>query len=286
MHARQVSAVARSLASRSHMLRHTRAYESRLTKNAFFKGRDLAATAKFDDKESTGPYVVQDNTPPPFPVPANVKVLGFKYPGAKVPDNKTFYAVAPRKPPTILTGVAGTYVENLYKASMHAGSLMQIEEELRSFVLPLASDEDISKKFFGNPTIDKAEKRSAVAEFSKQNKLSEITTFLLNEVVDKDHSHLLPTIVNTYSDLMSRVRCEANAHVTFGRIPSKNEVSRVKQLLSDLRTPYQYYIQTTIIVDPDVGGGVVIRMGDFELDGSLNTRCSEVQKFLVKSLQA
>eukprot|EP00301_Raphidiophrys_heterophryoidea_P020540 c5203_g1_i1.p1 GENE.c5203_g1_i1~~c5203_g1_i1.p1 ORF type:complete len:302 (-),score=101.02 c5203_g1_i1:336-1202(-) len=288
MFARQTSQLFARVASasRSQVLRTSRAYESRLTAESFFKGHNLAATAKLNENENSGPYVVQDNTPPPFKVAPNVKVLGFKYPGAKAPDNKTFYAIAPRRPPMVLTGVAGSYVENLYKASTQHDCLMQTEEELRAFVLPLASDEEISRKFFSNTTIAKEEKKNAVAEFATQNKLSIISTALLNEVVDKDHSHLLPAIVTTYSELMARVRCEATAHITFGRIPTKNEVARVKQLLSDLRSPFQYYVHASMIVDPNIGGGVVLRIGDFELDGSLNTRCSEVQKFLVKSLQA
>jgi len=255
-----------------------------LTTDAFYKGHNLAPVAPLGETDAEG-YVTQDNTPPPFTVAPGVKVLGFKYPKAQAPFNKTFYAIAPRRPPMVLTGVAGTYVENLYRASTQGDCLMQTDDELRKFVLPLLADEDITKRFFSNTTIEKDEKKKAVAEFAAQNKLSQITTALLNEAVDKDHTDLLPTIVSTYSDLMSRVRCEATAHVTFGRIPTKNEVARVKQLLSDLRNPFQYYVHTSIIVDPSIGGGVVLRMGDFELDGSLNTRTSEVQKFLVKSLQ-
>jgi len=152
-------------------------------------------------------------------------------------------------------------------------------------VLPLANDEDIDKKFFSNPTVLAEEKSNAIAAFATENKLSEIVQRLLNEVVQLQHTEHLKEVVATYLDLMRRVRCEATAQVTFGRVPSLNEVAKVKQLLASLRSPTQYYINQTLLVDPDIGGGFILNMGEFELDGSLNTRCSEVHKHLVKSLQ-
>merc|ERR1711918_208828 len=102
---------------------------------------------------------------------------------------------------------------------------------------------------------------------------------------EMDHAEHLGEIVGTYVDLMKKIRCEATAEVSFGRIPSKNQVVQAKQLVSDLRSPSQYYVHKSFHVDPTLGGGVAIKMGDFEVDGSLNTRTAEVQKHLVKSLQ-
>ncbi len=73
----------------------------------FLQGKDLVQTAE-ETGDNASRYVVADTTPAPFKVPAGVKLLGFKYPNAAAPNNKTFYAVAPRKPPAVLTGVAGT----------------------------------------------------------------------------------------------------------------------------------------------------------------------------------
>jgi len=262
-----------------------RFYKSRLTEESYFEGKNLVQTAPDDASSSSGQYVVADATPAPIKVAAGVKLIGFKYPNASAPNNKTFYAVAPRKPPAVLTGIAGEYVEKLYLASNHTDELMKTEQQLQEFVLPLSSDDEIEKKFFSNPTIENVEKRKAIQTFAEQNKLSVIVTALLNEVIEHGHSEHLREIVNTYSDLMKRLRCEATAEVTFGRIPTLNEAARVQQLVTSLRSPTQYYVHQNILIDPGMGGGLVVRMGDFELDGSLTTRTSEVHKHLVKSLQ-
>jgi hypothetical protein len=39
-----------------------------------------------------------------------------------------------------------------------------------------------------------------------------------DEVIEHGHSEHLREIVNTYSDLMKRLRCEATAEVIFGRV--------------------------------------------------------------------
>lgn len=260
-----------------------RGYQSRLTPEALTSGKNLVKTEPFtEDRES---YVVEDSTAPSFKPPQGVKLLGFKYPNAKAPDNKTFYAIAPRKPPMVLNGPAGEYVEKLYLASMHLDCLMQTERELVQQVLPLTLDEEITKKFFANTTIDVAEKMQAMERFAKESKLSKVVAGLLYEVVELGHTEHLGEIVNTYSELMKRVRCEATAEVTFGVTPSVAQLRRIKQLLSDLRSPTQYYVNTVFKVDPSIGGGLVLNVGDFELDGSLNTRCAEVQKHLSRSLQ-
>jgi len=261
-----------------------RGYKSRLTEASFFEGKDLAKVSEHTEGSEEA-YVVADNSPAPFKAAAGARVLGFRYPGAKAPDNKTFFAVAPRRPPVVLAGVAGDYVDKLYAASMEADSLMATEQALATHIAPLAADDEVDKKFFSNPTITSEEKLEAVAKFSQENKLSEIITDMLNDVVQNGHTEHLKEITATFADLMQRVRCEATAEVTFGRIPTQHEVAQVKLLLSNLRSPTQYYVHHRMFVDPDIGGGLVVSMGDFELDGSLNTRCNEVHKHLVKSLQ-
>lgn len=238
-----------------------------------------------DTGDAPKAYVVEDSTAPPFKPQDGVKVLGFRYPGAKAPYDKTMYAIAPRKPPMILSGVAGDFVHNLYLASMNRDALMKTEAELLQYVLPLTQDAEVDQKFFNNTTIDGEEKLTAVQAYVKENNLSDVTEALLLEVVETGQSDKLTEIVETYVDLMKKVRCEATAEVTFGRIPTKNELTSVKQLVSDLRSPTQYFVHESITVDPDIGGGLVLKMGDFEVDGSLNTRTTEVQKHLSKSLQ-
>lgn len=277
------------IASRSRLpttqLSALRGYKSRITPQAFLEGKNLAQVKDAQDAQDTAAYVVADNTPPSFKLPAGVKVLGFKYPGAAAPDNKTFYAVAPRKPPVVLAGISGDYVERLYTASLEANELMQTEEQLTRFVKPLAEDDEVGQKFFTNPTVTMDERLDAVGKFAKENGLSETVTGFLNEVVQNQHTEELKDVVTTYADLMKRVRCEATAEVTFGRVPTQREVDQVKQLLANLRSPTQYYVHRQMFVDPSIGGGLVVSMGDFELDGSLNTRTNEVHKHLVKSLQ-
>jgi len=123
-------------------------------------------------------------------------------------------------------------------------------------------------------------KTAAIEAYAKEQKCDSIITQVLIAVAQENIAESLPEVVRTYSDLLKRVRCEMTADVTFGRIPSRNEVVRVKQLLSDLRSPTQYYIHSNLGVDNALGGGVVINAGDFELDGSLETRCREVKKHL------
>merc|ERR1712232_632001 len=139
---RQVGALGRSVHSRGilsqPLLQQARFYKSRLTQESLFEGKNLAQTSPLT--ETTGDYVVEDNTPPPFKPKEGVNVVGFKYPNAKAPDNKVFYAIAPRKPPMVLTGIAGSYVENLYKVAMNTGTLMKTESELKKYVAPLTSD--------------------------------------------------------------------------------------------------------------------------------------------------
>eukprot|EP00298_Acanthocystis_sp_HF-20_P016007 c21348_g4_i1.p1 GENE.c21348_g4_i1~~c21348_g4_i1.p1 ORF type:complete len:292 (+),score=154.54 c21348_g4_i1:627-1502(+) len=262
-----------------------RTYKSRLTTEAFFEGKTLAKYSQTSEGQS-GPYVVEDKKAPTFKVPEGVKVLGFRYPNAKAPDNKTFYSILPRRPPVVLAGVAGEYVEKLYKAAVAQDAVMKVEQDLKQVVLPLVEDEEIERKFFSNTTMAISEKVAAIEAYAKEQKLDFIITDLLLDVAECGTSEYLPAIVSEYSDLMKRIRCEATAEVTFGRIPTKNELIKVKQLLADLRSPNQYYVHSTFSVDPNLGGGLVVKAGDFELDGSLETRANEVRKHMAKEFQA
>jgi F0F1-type ATP synthase delta subunit len=246
------------------------------------EGKNLAKLAASKDS-ATGPYVVEDKAQPPFKVPEGVKVLAFKYPRAVAPDNKTFFAIVPPRPPGDLVGVTGDFLQELYKAARERDELMRTDEELVKFVLPLTQDEDIEKKFFANATLSPQEKIDAIDSYAKDSKIGEVVATMLRNVVLQDKTQHLRAIVSGYSALMKQVRCEASAEVIFGRIPTRNEVIRVKQLIGDLRSATQYYVHSIYGVDDSLGGGLVIRAGDFEVDGSTDTRCAEVQKHFNKS---
>jgi len=267
-----------------HLKFKKRFYQTRLSKESFYEGNNLAKYAQFTATQSA-PYVVEDKKAPTFKVPEGAKIIGFRYPNAKSPDNKTFYALLPRKPPMVLAGVAGEYVEKLYQAALQNDSIMKLEQDLKQIVLPIIQDEEIDRKFFSNIAMSIPEKVAAIEEFAKEQKLDPIISDLLLEAAESNTAYCLPEVISLYSDLMKRIRCETTAEVTFGRIPTKNELIKVKQLLADLRSPTQYYVHSTFVVDAALGGGLVVKAGDFELDGSLETRINEVRKHMLKEFE-
>src|SRR5690606_7980409 len=119
------------------------------------------------------------------------------------------------------------------------------------------------REFLGTPRVDVEAKKAAVRGAFAGRVPDHFLRFLL-AVVEHRRQALLPAIADEYNALVDEIRGRVRAEITVARPPSP-ETER--ELVAALERKLGKTVVATFRVDPDLVGGVVVRVGDQILDG-------------------
>lgn len=126
-----------------------------------------------------------------------------------------------------------------------------------------------------NPKVETTEK-VAVADALLEG-VDNTARNLVRLLVERGRLHVLPRVLDAYDRLADahsgRVRAEVISAVPLSKAQERRIASELTQKLGG-------DVQTTIRQDPAVLGGLVIRIGDRVIDGSVRTRLRELQAAL------
>ena len=121
-----------------------------------------------------------------------------------------------------------------------------------------------------------ASQKLAVIETEVPNLRSQ-TRNLLALLLHRDRLELLPDIASAFHELLNRARGIATAHVTTA-VPLDDAARG--QLGARLSRYVGQRVEMETTVDPDIIGGVVVRIGDLLLDGSVRGRLEALRRRL------
>ena len=100
-------------------------------------------------------------------------------------------------------------------------------------------------------------------------KLDPITTNFLSVLATNRRLNQLPQIIRAFRTLAARHRGEAAAEVTSAHPLTDEQVGELKQ---QLRARMGRDVSVDLSVDPDLLGGLVVRIGSQMIDSSIRTR--------------
>jgi F-type H+-transporting ATPase subunit delta len=150
-----------------------------------------------------------------------------------------------------------------------------IESELLEIRTILNNNIELQKVLY-HPQIVAAEKKDLLDQLFK-GKISEVTSNFLALLVDRRRENYLSDIVDEYVVLANESRGVVEAHVTSAVELKDEEKSELSSILARLTGKK---VQTTYQVDPSIVGGVIVRIGDKIIDGSIKTRLTTLREQL------
>ena len=156
------------------------------------------------------------------------------------------------------------------------GELDGVEDELFRFGRIIAGDPDLSRVLS-----DRAAPATGKTELLDRlltDKVSPVTALLLRNVLTGSHVGTADVAVERLSETASARRGQSVAHVTSAVALSAAQEQRLTRVLSRL---YGRTIGLQVTVDPDVLGGLVIRVGDEVIDGSIAHRLEAAGRRLI-----
>ncbi|MCL6639524.1 MAG: F0F1 ATP synthase subunit delta [Firmicutes bacterium] len=171
--------------------------------------------------------------------------------------------------------VASRYAEALYDIAARENMVDRIEQELKALEAILNENEDLKKVLF-HPQITAADKKEFLQKLFT-GKISEVTANFLALLVDRRREVFFGDIAAEFVKKANAQRNIVAAQVTSAVAMNDKEKAELDKILARLTGKK---VQTSFDVDPSLIGGVVVRIGDKIIDGSIRTRLSALKERL------
>ena len=156
-----------------------------------------------------------------------------------------------------------------------SGQLSAVEDDLFRFARTFEGSDDL-RMALTDPQLP-VERRVAVIEQLMGDKALQTSTALVSMVVATGQASELPAVVERFVELAASERDREVAEVR-SAIPLDD--AQTARLAVALGRATGKTVEVKVIVDPDVLGGIVARVGDTVIDGTVRRRIDEMKEQL------
>ena len=174
--------------------------------------------------------------------------------------------------------VSRRYAKALILIGQEDGKAEQYNAELESIVNLFDTQEGFERALT-NPLYNKNDRKKVLEAVLASTKLSAIMKSFLVLLFDKGRIGFLREIASYYKTLADELKGVVKASIVSATELSKDAVSKIQKALSK-KTGKE--IVLNVEQDPDLIGGVVTKIGDLVLDGSVKTQLMNMRETLRK----
>ena len=170
------------------------------------------------------------------------------------------------------TTIARNYAETLLELARRAGDLATWGQAVDDVADAMQNDRTL-RLFLESPRVSAAQKNEILGR-AFEGQLPHVFVRFLQALVNHRRQMLLPQIAIEFHDLVDEVEGRLHADVTVTADPSDAERRAISQELS---RAYGKEVVPHFLVNPAILGGVVVRVGDTVLDGSVRRRLATLR---------
>lgn len=170
------------------------------------------------------------------------------------------------------TTIARNYAETLLELARRAGDLTAWGQAVDDVADAMQNNRTL-RLFLESPRVSAAEKNRILGR-AFEGQLPHVFVRFLQALVNHRRQMLLPQIAREFHDLVDQVEGRLHATVTVASQPGDGER---RTIASELSRAYNKEVVPHFTVNPAILGGVVVRVGDTVLDGSVRRRLSALR---------
>jgi F-type H+-transporting ATPase subunit delta len=167
------------------------------------------------------------------------------------------------------------YAEGIFDIARAEGALDTVENELFQFSQLFQGNEQLREKLTDQSL--PVEKRQAMVEDLLGQKASPLTVNLISFLVGTGRARELPEIVDR---LVKRAAAERQREVAEVRSAIMLDAEQQRRLTQALEQATGKQVELKVIQDPSVIGGLVARVGDTVIDGTVRRRLEQLRESL------
>lgn len=169
--------------------------------------------------------------------------------------------------------VARNYAEALLTLGRKAGDAKGWGDLIRQVADAIDADATL-RTFLGTPRIP-SERKAAVLTAALGGRVPALFLRFLLQLVRNRRQLLIGAIATEYATLLDASEGIVHARVTLAREAGSDEAGLIATRLSAV---VGKTVVPHVVVDPSILGGVVVRMGDTVMDGSVRRRLSMLRR--------
>ncbi len=175
--------------------------------------------------------------------------------------------------------LARRYAKALLLIGREEGMAESYRDELSGFADMLEREKELFSAIV-NPVYDSAARRRVLSGVAEAMKLSKVMRSFLLLLFDKGRIRDTAAISEVYQRLVDEAKGVARAEVTAATELTVETVEKIRSGLSRLTGKE---VLVDVRRDPSLIGGVVTRIGDLVLDGSIRTQLLNLKESLKRS---
>ena len=168
----------------------------------------------------------------------------------------------------IQASLAGRYALALFGLARDQKQLESVGASLAKVRQALTDSEDF-RALTTTPLISREDKVKAAKATAEAMDLDPLTRDFLGVLAHNRRLGQLDNVIRAFNLLAARHRGEISAEVPSARPLDDDQVDAIKQ---NLRTRMGRDVVVDLNVDPDILGGLVVKIGSQKIDGSIRTK--------------
>ena len=165
------------------------------------------------------------------------------------------------------------YANALLEVSRAEGHLAEIEDELFRFARTFEGSDEL-RSALSDPVLP-AQRRVALVEDLLGGKALQTSSALASFIVAAGRAGDLPAIIDRFVELAAAEQRRAVAEIRSAIELTPDQTDRLREALNRATGKD---VEVKVVVDPSVLGGIVARVGDLVIDGSVRHRLEQLRE--------
>ena len=171
------------------------------------------------------------------------------------------------------TGLAGRYAAALFDLAEAEKLLDQAAEDLIRLG-QMIDDSDDLKRLIRSPVVSRDDQNRAIAALMEKAGICDLIRRFVGVVTQNRRLFALPDMILAYVSLLARRRGEATAEVVSAKELTESQFTAIGD---SLKKAIGTKVAVSATVDPELLGGLVVKVGSRMVDSSLRTKLQQLR---------
>ncbi len=172
--------------------------------------------------------------------------------------------------------IARRYAKALILIGKEDGQVEKYREELEGLIALLDQNPDFEQTI-GNPLFDSAKRKKLFTTVLDALEISKVMKAYLNLIFSKQRFDQIRAVSEYYNKLADELQGIVRADLVSAKELSSDTYDQIRQALASM-TGKDVVLETS--QDPEIIGGIVTKIGDLVLDGSIKTQLKNMRESL------
>lgn len=173
----------------------------------------------------------------------------------------------------MMASMAGRYAAALFELAKEEKQLPQVEADLKSFQTMLDDSEDL-RRLVRSPVISADDQAKGLTAILSKAGIAGLTTNFFRLIARNRRLFATADMLKNFRALLARERGEVSADVASAHALSAEQMAALKDML---RVQIGKDVQMNTRVDPNLLGGLVVKVGSKMIDSSLRTKLNSLK---------